>query len=222
MLTISLRQATSAVNALVADADGGAIVRSLGPAYHVGITETVLSEVVAHREEEERKTLLDVLNRLLHCGNCIMPFQWIIGEQAKAYQRDPAAYEWRNLNVRFFEGEQEIFRQEIVHSVSDETRASHRKWDRDFKSIFATAKPAFQKIFERRSGKRPSLREVTDILLSEGGAHLTIGACLVERATGTRPREAEVKDFVERCPPFKALLVALCFSQYDRCIRGER
>ena len=44
----------------------------------------------------------------------------------------------------------------------------------------------------------------------------------MERATGTRPAEAEVKDFVERCPPFKALLVALCFSQYDRCIRGER
>jgi hypothetical protein len=27
---------------------------------------------------------------------------------------------------------------------------------------------------------------------------------------------------MERCPPFKALLVALCVAQYDRCIRGER
>jgi hypothetical protein len=25
-----------------------------------------------------------------------------------------------------------------------------------------------------------------------------------------------------RCPPFKALLVALCLAQYDRCIRDER
>jgi hypothetical protein len=33
--------------------------------------------------------------------------------------------------------------------------------------------------------------------------------------------ESEVKDFIDRCPPFKALLIALCFIQYDRCIRGE-
>jgi len=32
----------------------------------------------------------------------------------------------------------------------------------------------------------------------------------------------EVKDFIERCPPFRALLVALCFSQYDRCIRDQK
>ena len=31
-----------------------------------------------------------------------------------------------------------------------------------------------------------------------------------------------MQGFTERCLPFKALLVALCFSQYDRCIRDER
>jgi len=88
--------------------------------------------------------------------------------------------------------------------------------------IFAAAKPAFQRLFEDGSGQRPSLRDVTDILLAVGGAHLSIGAGLVERAIGTPPVDADVKDFMDRCPPFKALLVALCFSQYDRCIRGER
>ncbi|HXB72869.1 MAG TPA: hypothetical protein VNY05_31825 [Candidatus Acidoferrales bacterium] len=56
--------------------------------------------------------------------------------------------------------------------------------------------------------------------MSGCGAYLTIGVGLIERATATLPPESEVKDFIERCPPFKALLVALCFSQYDRCIRG--
>jgi hypothetical protein len=42
---------TSAINALAADADLDVIIRSLGLAYHVGITETVLAEVVAHSAE---------------------------------------------------------------------------------------------------------------------------------------------------------------------------
>jgi hypothetical protein len=150
-----------------------------------------------------------------------MPFQWIVEEQAKAYQRDHLGYDWKRLNVRFEECENEIARQEIIHSLSEETRASQRAWDKEFQNIYRDAKSAFQALFEA-SEKRPSLREVTDKLLAEGGAHLEIGADLIEKAAGTRPSEADTKEFVERCPPFKALLVALCFAQYDRCIRSER
>lgn len=211
---------TSAINALASDADIDAIVRGLGFSYHVGITETVLAEVIADPDEAERRSLLKLLDRLLHPGNCMMPFQWIIEHQAKAYVQDKSGYDWRKLNVRFFAGEQEIFRQEIIHELGDEARASNKRWDRDFRAIFSTAKPAFQKLFE--GGKeRPSLQAVTEHLMSGGGAYLTIAAGLMERVTKTQPPESEVKDFIERCPPFEALLVALCLSQYDRCIRGE-
>jgi hypothetical protein len=210
---------TSAINALAADSDLEAIIGSLGFSYHVGITETALAEVIAHPGEEERRRLLKILDRLLHPGHCIMPFQWIIEHQAKAYQQDPKGYEWRKLNIRFFAGEQEIFRQEIVHDLSEETRTSNRKWDKDFKTLFSAAKPAFQKLFEEE--ERPSLKTVTDHLMAGGGAYLSIGAGLMARATKILPPESEVKDFIERCSPFKALLIALCFSQYDRCIRGE-
>ena len=214
---------TSAINALAADSDLDAIIRSLGYSYHVGITETVLAEVIAHPEETERRRLLKILDRLLHPGHCTMPFQWIIEHQAKAYQNDQKGYEWRKLNIRFFQGEQEIFRQEIVHELSEETRTSNRKWDKDFKALFSAARPAFQQLFEQE--ERPSLKAVTEHLMSGagagGGAYLSIGAGLMERATKVLPPESDVKDFIDRCPPFKALLIALCFSQYDRCIRGE-
>jgi hypothetical protein len=214
---------TSAVNALGAETELDAIVRSLGLSYHVGITETVLAEVIAHPEETERRTLLKTLDRLLHPGSCTMPFQWIIEHQAKAFQKDHQGYEWRKLDIRFFAGEQEIFRQEIIHDLSEETRTSNRKWDKDFREIFSAARPAFQRLFENED--RPSLKAVTDHLMcgsgEGGGAYLSIAAGLMERATGVRPAEPEVKDFVERCEPFKALLLGLCFSEYDRCIRGD-
>jgi hypothetical protein len=211
---------TSAVNALADDSDVDATVRCLRVSHFGVVTETVLAEVIAHRDETERRRLLLMLDRLMHPGTCTMPFQWIIEHQAKAYQSNPKDYDWRRLDIRFFDGEQEIYRQEIVHNLSQETRTSNKKWDRDFRAIFRAAKPAFQKLFETE--ERPSLKAVTEHLMSVGGTYLTIGADLMERATKLRPPEFEVKDFIDRCDPFKALLVALCFRQYDTCIRDPR
>jgi len=81
---------TSAINALAADPGIDAIVRGLGLPYYVGITETVLAEVIADPDEAERRSLLKLLDRLLHPG---MPFQWIIEHQASAYEQDKDGYE---------------------------------------------------------------------------------------------------------------------------------
>jgi hypothetical protein len=150
-----------------------------------------------------------------------MPFNWIIEEQAKAYQSDSVGYDWNRLNIRVAAAEHEVARQEFMHDLSEQTRREMKEWDKQYANIFRNAKPAFQNLFES-SETRPSVREVTEKLMGEGGAHLEIGADLFERAAGTRPTQAQMKDFIERCPPFRALLVALCFSQYDRCIREER
>ena len=212
---------TSAINKLADDVDSDAIVKSLGLLYRIGITATAISEIIATSDENDRKSLLDVVKRLLAHGNCIMPFNWIIEEQAKAYQGDSAGYDWKRLNVRVAAVEREVARQEFMDDMSEQTRREMKEWDKQYANIFRNAKPAFQNLFVPNK-TRPSIREVTEILMGEGGAHLRIGAGLFERAAGTRPIEARMKDFIERCPPFRALLVALCFSQYDRCIREER
>ena len=75
------------------DLDLDAIIKALGLLYRIGITETAISEIIATTDETERKALLDVVKRLLAHGNCVMPFNWIIEEQAKAYQCDSAGYD---------------------------------------------------------------------------------------------------------------------------------
>lgn len=212
---------TSAINKLAEDQDRHAIIAALGLLYHIGITETAISEIIATPDKIEREALLDVVKRLLAHGNCIMPFNWIIEHHAKAYQQASAGYDWKRLNVRVAAAEEEIARQEFLHDLSDQTRTEMKEWDRQYLNIFRDAKLAFQSLFA--SGQtRPSVREVTEKLMGNGGAHLEIGAGLFERATGTHPGTEQIKDFIDLCPPFRALLVALCVSQYDRCIREER
>ena len=211
---------TSGINALADDPERTVILPGVLSAYLVGVTETAVSEIAANSDEARRIRLLGIVERLLKFGMCVIPFHVIIESQAKAYLANRDAYVWRSVNVRFPEAEGEVVRQEIIHEVSEQTREALRQWDKDFRAIFSNAKPAFQKLFEGRSGERPSLQAVTERLLGEGGAHRDIAVNLFERGTGTRLSQAEVQDFTERCLPFKALLVALC--QYDRCIRDER
>ncbi len=212
---------TSGINKLATDLDLDAVIKALGLLYRIGITETAISEIIATTDEIERKALLDVVKRLLAHGNCVMPFNWIIEEQAKAYQRDSVGYDWKGLNVRVAAAEREVARQEFMHELSEQTRREMKEWNKQYLAIFRNAKPAFQSLFAPAK-TRPSVREVTEKLMGEGGAHLEIGAGLFERAAGTHPTMQQMKDFIERCPPFRALLVALCFTQYDRCIREER
>ena len=211
---------TSGINALADDPDCVALIRGLRITHLSGVTETTISEIAANSDEARRIQLLGVLERLLKFGMCVIPFHVIIEEQAKAYLADRRRYDWRRVNLRFAEAEGEVVRQESA--VSEETRVTLKQWNQDFQAIFSDARAAFQKLFDRQDGKRPSLKEVADRMLGDGGAHREIAIDLFEQGTGTRPSQAEVHDFTERCLPFKALLVALCFSQYDRCIRGER
>ena len=212
---------TSAINKLAADLDRDAIIQTLPLLYLVGITETLISEIIATKNLDDRMELLDVLKRLLSCGKCIAPFNSIIEEQAKAYQRDASGYDWRLLNLHVPMADQEIARQEFLHELSEQTREEMKQWDRQFQTIFRDAKVAFQNLFLAQEAW-PSVHEVTERLLGDGGAYLEIGAGLFERATNVRPPTAETKAFIDRCPPFRALLVALCYSQYDRCIRDEK
>ena len=66
---------TSAINALAADPHGDALIKGVRLSYTATITETVFAEIVATPDEERRRELLGVLDRLLHPGYCIMPYQ---------------------------------------------------------------------------------------------------------------------------------------------------
>ena len=212
---------TSAINKLREDKDCSALLSAMDLVFHVGITGTVISEVVATKDDTEREALLNVLKRLLAYGSGLLPINWLIEQQAKAYQHDPKGYDWKHLNIRIKAAEDEIARQEFIHEASAETRRENKEWGKRFLQIFRDAQDAFEKLFIP-SQERPSLKDVTEHLMGPGGAHREIGAGLIERATGTRPDDTTTQDFITRCPSFRALLVALCFTQYNMCVRDKK
>lgn len=58
-------------------------------------------------------------------------------------------------------------------------------------------------------------------LQGPGGAFWGFGQGLYERVAKGRPNEETIRRFVADCPPFHALLMAICVAQYDLAIREE-
>jgi hypothetical protein len=45
---------------------------------------------------------------------------------------------------------------------------------------------------------------------------------LYGKPTGVKINEAAARDFVDACPPFRALLMALCVAQHQRSVQNPR
>lgn len=214
---------TSVINWLAEDEDRKAILEGLRLSCFVLITETSISEILADRDIERRNTRLDVLKFFLNFGICIMPFSWTVEEQMKAYFRDPHGYDWSRLDIRFREGERELARQEFMHTLSEETFTTMKDLRKDFANIYKQVRPDFRKAFGLRDDEpAPPFQDVAQALLAQGGPHFELAKAYIENITGSRGTPDQVRDFMERCPPFAALMVAVTLANYDYCMRSER
>jgi len=83
----------SGLNALADDAESKAIAISLGIGFRVRLSETSLSEVGATTKAERRAQLLALCRHLLHAGECIRPYNWIIEAQTKLHANDPMRFD---------------------------------------------------------------------------------------------------------------------------------
>jgi hypothetical protein len=212
----------SGTGCLADEPDSEALIAGLKAGFHTRFTFTSVSEIIATTSGERRRKLLRVCDRLLHAGDCIDPQHHIIRKMVARFE-EPAPFDWTEIDVRFLKAEVEIarrndFSDELAEQEREEVRAS----DKTFGKVYSDAKPAFDKLFASGVEKAPgSVSELVSRLQIEGGAFWGQARNLYERAAGKPVDEAVIRRFIAACPPFRALMVALCAAQYDRCIRPQ-
>jgi hypothetical protein len=207
-------------NCLVDEPDLDALIAGFTSGFHTRFTFTSVSEIIATTCGDRRRRQLGVCRRLLPFGDCIEPQHEIIRKMVKSFE-DSASFDWSEVNVRFPEAEIELVRQEsFSDELSQQEREEARALDAKFFKIYDNAKPAFDRLFAEGRAKAPtSVSELVMRLQVEGGAFWTLAGDLYARVAKSAPDERTVRRFVEQCPPFNALMIALCAAQYDRCIR---
>jgi hypothetical protein len=105
---------TSALNALADDPEQRALVRGLNIGVRLRLSETNISEIVATGDPESRIRLLDLCKRLVHVGEAIKPYHWILEEMCREHAANPSHFDWRGVDIRFRELEEEIARRTFL------------------------------------------------------------------------------------------------------------
>ena len=198
------------------------LIAGLNSGYAVRVTATNVEESVATPDSEKRHQLLEVCRQLIkgEGGEIIRPFHWIIEELIEQFERTGRA-DWQNTRLRLPDYEREVVLREIIN---DEWSAREREHTANAKAqfarVFTDAQPHFEEIFKAGKESRPvSVAELVARLQVQGGAFWGFGEGFYERVAKRKPEESMIRRFVAECPPFQALLMAICVVQYDRSIR---
>jgi hypothetical protein len=215
---------TSGLNALADDAESNHLAKSLGIGFQVRISETSLSEIGACSRAERRGQLLALCRHLVHAGECIRPYNWIIGELTKSHASNPARFDWKALDIRGRELEDELTRPEFLGTdgLAEETSADFEAKSEDFEAVYRDARPIFDAIVEGRERERPPISEFITALKADSGSLWHLCGGVYSRGCGKEMDIPAMRVFVDACPPFNAMMLGLCVALFDRCVRHVR
>lgn len=211
---------TSVINQLTAEKDFPALAAGLTAAYSTRLTGSNIAELVATTKSEKRERLLNTCQRLLASGDCIDPFNWIVEKHTKAFDQNPAGYDWKKINIRNRGIEQEIVRRSFVDDeLARQEKESATVTKESFEDTFCSMRPAFDGIFSKGTERPTAFADFVKILQKPGGAFWSgYGHKFYARSVKDAPDEAKVRDFADRCPPFLMMVLAAVMAQYKRAI----
>jgi hypothetical protein len=224
---------TSALNALHRGGPNvSPLLAGLDTGYAIRLNGTALDEIVAHSLPHERERLRTLCRRLLAngAGDVLLPFHEITTRLAVAFESG-RPFDWTRVDVRSNEYMRFIFNDEVralfeedadYETVSLEQRISAVETAGQFDEVFLAPRLIFQKLRETEKESWPkSAAELAQALQKPGGAYWNYAIGLYHRATGITVDAEKIRGFVRECPPFRALLAAIVFAQYERSISEE-
>lgn len=211
---------TSSINRLNADSEFTALAAGLKTGYHTRLNGSNIAEIAATQNAEKRERLLDTCQRLLIQGDCIDPFNWIVEKHTKRFDANPTGYDWKRVNVTNREFEKEVRdRGSLNDGMARREKTSAEESKKQFEELFCSMRPAFDEVFAKGTERPEKFADFVKVLQKPGGAFWTgYGHKFYARNVGTKPDEARVRDFADRCPPFLMMTLAAVMAQYERAI----
>lgn len=212
---------TSAINALeVDDENVEQLMVALRCGFEVRVSGINIDEIIATHDAQDREALVQRCVRLLAGGQCLWPHHWITRLLIRGYLSNREAFDWQQVNIRAQALEQALIRRNYTDQVCEEQRklqfASEEKYKRNWNALRPRLAPILKKL--KSSQKPVSYSQAARIAEMTGGVLWGIGAEIFRSETGISLSDDEVSDFMNACPPFRALCYAGVGSWYDRAL----
>jgi hypothetical protein len=180
-------------------------MRGLACGFDVILTGMSVGELIATRTLERREALLRRCDWLLQSAECIWEPNEIIWLLISAHLRDPLRFDWRNVDVRARIYETALPRRDFVEATCVEQRSQHFQMEKNFKKYWKRLRPKLDRILAKEPSKRPNdFQEAVAISVRDGGILWGVGQRLYGYVAKSEPTEAEIRSFMNACPPFRA------------------
>jgi hypothetical protein len=228
---------TSTLNRLAQDDNPEPFIAEISARFDVRLTEMSIGEIYATKKPVKREKLNVVCRRFLSAGGqCLHPAHWIIGFLIRQFHKDPLAFDWRGVQVRFREVEWVIDEGTILgnEELVSEQRSANRELQDEFEKMFGDRRARFNDLVATGEAIRPkNFQEWLEPSRRDGGHYWTFArgvyAAAFERLSALEddsvlsdlPDKDMLRRFDDCCPPFRAFVTAISLSFYDRCIRSE-
>ena len=156
-------------------------------------------------------------------SDCLPPHYELLRRLILAHKQNPVAFDWKSVGVRAWDFENEIARPDAAwdDALAEEQRARQLKDLNEYEQLFRRRRTEFAGIFQKYGEPLPvRFRDVLSRLKKENSNMIWArGKTLYDKAAGTDVSEATIREFIDLCPPFRALLYATMMSWYDLAIR---
>lgn len=218
---------TSSHNRLVKDGSlSETILAGLKSGFAFRFVGLSIDEMVATADPVKRSSLFAYCSRIQDgVSECIYPHNELVKRMIVEYSKNPTAFDWKSVDVKAREYERAIRTGELVNddALSAEQKAHLKERLKEYEDMWARLRPELEQVLKRHGeAPPPTFREVIARLQSEGSLIWNMGKLLHDRAAKTNASEATIKDFMDSCPPFRALIYAMLLSWYDRAVRDEK
>lgn len=212
---------TSGINKLE---DGGStsepLMKALECGYEVILTSMSADEIISNKNALRREALLSRLGRFLSRAQCLWPPHEIVRLLVRAYILNPDRFDWATVDVRAIAYEDAIPRRDFDDPLCVRQREEQFKVEEQFDKIWKGLRPKLDEILQKDPSKRPTTyKQAVEIAAVHGRLLWHFGAGLYERVAGKEPTDAEIKAFMDVCPPLCATCYGLVMAWYNGSLR---
>jgi hypothetical protein len=223
---------TSVHNRLMDDSAGEAVLARIRGNRHVRIAGLSIEELASTTDATERKALFTYAQHVTQDNesDCLLPHNELIRRLILDHYHNPWSFDWRNVDVRSWDYHGELSNREYVmdDALATDQRQQQKDLQKQFRQMFTTLRPKLDLAFANHGTPRPLT--FRDALKGdkEGNQTLTVsmGRMFYIGITGAKVSRNRVREFIEVCPPYRAMLYGMMMARYDLAVRdmhrGER
>lgn len=219
---------TSAHNRLVDEGPcSEAVVAALKSRLFFRFAGLSIEEMVATPDPAKRTALFASCERIQEGRtDCIHPHNELLRLLILANSKKSSGFDWKSVNVRATDYERGISQRELIgdEQLSADQRRERLARAKEYEKMFSGPRAEIEKVFTAHGEAPPGTFKQAIVRLQGGEGSLIwgMGKLLYDRAAGTNVSEATIREFMDCCPPFRALIYALLLSWYDRGVRDRQ